>query len=229
MLRIDSAVENSLNNVSNNSDSTLSYSGYGYGKQGSLLSSPTVLLILANTTVFILMLLSGDVGDCNSTICLLLAQQNNLVLAGFYWQLFTSMFVHFGFAHIIFNMFALYYFGRLNESSFTAPKFLTIYLASGLLGSVMSLVLLPPATISGGASGAIFGLVGSYVAVARRAQHMGVALVYAILLFVQSSFLPGVNIFAHLFGLIGGLVLGFVFSLGHEPAGYSYTYTYPGY
>ena len=63
-------------------------------------------------------------------------------MAGFYWQLFTSMFVHFGFTHIIFNMFALYYFGRLNETTFTAPKFLTIYFASGLLGSVMTLVLL---------------------------------------------------------------------------------------
>ena len=45
---------------------------------------------------------------------------------------------------------------------------------------------------------------------------MGFALVYAVLLFVQSSFLPGVNIFAHLFGLIGGLVLGLVLSAGHE-------------
>jgi rhomboid protease GluP len=136
------------------------------------------------------------------------------------------MFVHFGFAHIIFNMFALYYFGRLNETAFTPPKFLTIYFASGLLGSVMTLVLLPAATLSGGASGAIFGLVGSYVAVARRAQHMGFALIYAILLFVQSSLLPGVNIFAHLFGLIGGLVLGLVFSAGGERPGYSVSYGY---
>jgi len=172
------------------------------------------------------MLISGDPGDCSSSICQLLAQENDLVLAGFYWQLFTSMFVHFGFAHIIFNMFALYYFGRLNETTFTAPKFLTIYLASGLLGSVMTLVLLPPATLSGGASGAIFGLVGSYVAVARRAQHMGFALVYAVILFVQSSLLPGVNIYAHLFGLIGGLVLGLVFSAEGRPHGYNVNYTY---
>jgi rhomboid protease GluP len=155
-----------------------------------------------------------------------LAQENDLVLAGAYWQLFTSMFVHFGFTHLIFNMFALYYFGRLNESAFTTAKFLTIYFASGLLGSVMSLVLLPAATVSGGASGAIFGLVGSYVAVARRAQHMGFALIYAVILFLQSSLLPGVNIFAHLFGLIGGLVLGLIFSAGREPGGYSVSYGY---
>lgn len=203
-------------------------SGYGYGRRGSMFSSPTMVLILANVIVFLVMLASGDVGDCSSLTCQLLAQTNSLVLSGWYWQLFTSMFVHFGFLHILFNMFALYYFGRLNENSFSVPQFLAIYFLSGLLGSVMTLVLLPPDSLSGGASGAIFGLVGSYVAIARRVQHMGVALLYAILIFVQSSFLPGVNIFAHLFGLIGGLVLGLVFSAGRRPAssGYGYSYTY---
>jgi len=172
------------------------------------------------------MLLSGDVGDCSSLTCQLLAQQNSLVLSGDYWQLFTSMFVHFGFLHIIFNMVALYYFGRLNESAFSVPEFLAIYLVSGLLGSVMTLVLLPPDTLSGGASGAIFGLVGSYVAIARRAQNMGAALLYAVIIFVESSFLPGVNIFAHLFGLIGGIVLGLLFASRQKPIGFSDGYGY---
>ena len=204
----------------------MNFGRYGYGRQGSFLSSPVFVLIIMNVLVFIAMLISGDAGDCTSSTCQLLAQENDLVLAGAYWQLFTSMFVHFGFTHLIFNMFALYYFGRLNENAFTTPKFLTIYFASGLLGSVMSLVLLPAATVSGGASGAIFGLVGSYVAVARKAQHMGFALIYAVILFLQSSLLPGVNIFAHLFGLIGGLVLGLIFSAGRETGGYSVSYGY---
>jgi rhomboid protease GluP len=207
----------------------LNFFGYRprYEGRGSFFSSPTFVLIILNVLVFIVMLVSGDAGDCSSSTCQLLAQQNDLVLGGFYWQLFTSMFVHFGFTHILFNMFGLYYFGRLNETTFTAPKFYAIYFASGLLGSVMTLVLLPASTLSGGASGAIFGLVGSYVAVARRAQHMGFALVYAVLLFVQSSFLPGVNIFAHLFGLIGGLVLGLALSAGGGSQGYNVSYTYP--
>lgn len=204
--------------------------GYGARQQAGLLSSPAMILIIANVIVFVAMLISGDFGDCNSTICQLLAQDNSAVLAGAYWQLFTSMFVHFGFLHIIFNMFGLYYFGRLNETTFSTPKFLTIYLGSGLLGSVMTLVLMAPATLSGGASGAIFGLVGSYVAIARRASHMGAALIYAVVIFIQSSILPGVNIFAHLFGLIGGLVLGLILSrrsAPREPQGYSFGYTYP--
>jgi len=202
-------------------------SGYGYGKRGPWFSSPTNVLILVNVIVFVVMSATGDFwGSCSSLTCQLLAQLNSSVLAGAYWQLFTSMFVHFGPEHILFNMFGLYYFGRLNENVFSTPKFLAIYLVSGLLGSVMTLVLLPPETLSGGASGVIFGLVGSYVAIARRAQHMGAALLYALLIFAQSSFLPGVNIFAHLFGLVGGLVLGLVFSSQQKPIGYSESYTY---
>ena len=197
-----------------------------YKGQPSGLSSPTTWLIIANVIVFMVMLLSGDFGDCNSLTCQLLAQENDLVLSGAYWQLFTSMFVHFGFLHILFNMFGLYYFGRINESVFSTPKFLTIYFGSGLLGSVMTLVLLPASTLSGGASGAIFGLVGSYVAIERSTQRVGFALVYAVVIFVESSFLPGVNIFAHLFGLVGGFALGLVFISMRRPIGYSEGFTY---
>ncbi|MGA2627280.1 MAG: rhomboid family intramembrane serine protease [Candidatus Bathyarchaeia archaeon] len=155
-----------------------------------------------------------------------MAQENDLVFAGAYWQLFTSMFVHFGVLHILFNMFGLYFFGRINESTFSPPKFLAIYFGSGLLGNIMTLVLLPPSTLSGGASGAIFGLVGSYVAIERSTQRIGFALVYAVVIFVESSFLPGVNIFAHLFGLIGGFALGLIFISMRKPIGYSDGSTY---
>jgi rhomboid protease GluP len=205
----------------------MTYAPYGYGgRRGGIWSSPTMLLILANVIVFIAMAVSGDyAGDCTSTICELLVQQNSMVLAGAYWQLFTSMFVHFGPVHLIFNMFALYYFGRMDENAFSEPSFLVIYFVSGLLGSLMTLALMPADAVSGGASGAIFGLVGAYVAIARRAQHMGFALVYAIFLFIQSSILPGVNIYAHLFGLVGGLVLGLLFSPKRQSSGYSVSYS----
>lgn len=142
---------------------------YNYGQQQKdILTSPTYVLIILNVLVFVFMLLSGDLGDCTSLTCQVMAQTGEAVLQGGYWQLFTSMFVHFGFLHIIFNMFALYYFGRLNETYFSSRSYFVIYLASGFLGNVVSLFMLPAATLSGGASGAIFGLVGSYVAIVRR-------------------------------------------------------------
>jgi len=208
---------------------------YNYGQQQrNILSSPTYVLIILNVLMFVVMafpLLSGDLGDCTSLTCQLMAQTGEAVFQGEYWQLLTSMFVHFGFLHIIFNMFALYYFGRLNETYFSPRSYLLIYFASGFLGNLVSLFVLPVAVLSGGASGAIFGLVGSYVAIARRARHMGVALLYAVMMLIYSGVGVGgmdVNNFAHVFGFVGGLVVGLLLSRsrsGPEP-GYSVTYTY---
>ena len=192
---------------------------FQWEKRGGLLSSPTIVLIVLNIFVYILLTVGGE------PMFDLLAQEGVLFFQGhYYWQLFTSIFVHFGILHLLFNMYGLYYFGRLNETHFSVPQFLAIYFGSALLGNVMSLYLIPYDVKSGGASGAIFGLVGSYVAIEKKAQHMGMALVYAVLIFIQSSG-PGVNIFAHLFGLIGGLVLGLIFSSRRQPGGYNVGYT----
>lgn len=193
-----------------------------YGRSASSLSSPTILLIIVNTVMFVILVLGGQ--DAYT----LLAQEGTLFFQQhWYWQLFTSLFVHFDILHIAFNMYGLYYFGRLNEVHFSVPQYLAIYFCAGLLGNVASLYLIPADVQSGGASGAIFGLVGSYVTLEKRAQHLGMALLYAVLIFVMSSG-PGVNIFAHLFGLVGGLALGLLFSPRHHPGGYAYSYTITG-
>jgi len=173
---------------------------------------PSLILTAVNFAVF---LLTAAIGG---EAYLLLGQTSYLVFERhFYWQLFTSMFVHFGLMHLISNTYGLMYFGPLNEAVYGYGNFLKIYFGSGLLGNVVSLILLPPTTISGGASGAIFGLVGSYVAYSRKLQHMGGALLYAVLIFL-SSIGFGVNIFAHLFGLIGGFIFATYFLRQAKPA-----------
>ncbi len=162
----------------------------------------TYWLIGGNVAVFVLLLLGGG------PLYRLLGQVGVLVLRyGFYWQLFTALFVHFDILHLGLNMVALFYFGLMNEAIYRKPRFLTIYFSTGLLGNIASLFLLAPQTVSGGASGAIFGIIGSYVIYQRKGQQLAGALVYAALIFIQSMGF-GVNIFAHLFGLIGGLILG---------------------
>ena len=194
---------------------------YSMSSRTNSLRSPTIILIIVNMLVYILLVLGGD------PVYYTLAQTGVLFFGRHeYWQLFTSMFVHFSILHIAFNMYGLYYFGRLNEVHFMVPQYLAIYFGSGLLGNVMSLYLIPPNIPSGGASGAIFGLVGSYVAIEKKAQNMGMALIYAVLIFIQSSIGPGVNVFAHLFGLLGGLLLGLLFSARRYRGGYSISYTY---
>jgi len=151
-----------------------------------------------------------------------LSQVNYFVLYyHFYWQLLTAMFIHFGIIHLTFNMLALFFFGNTIEYSYGRKRFLSIYLFSGFLGNIASLFLLQyspfgggilsPFVPSAGASGAIFGLLGALAMIGRISGSWGPTLGFVILIFLINSFIPGVNIFAHLFGLLGGLLAGYIF------------------
>lgn len=175
-----------------------------YFPRGQGRRSVTLALVAVNVLVFILLLAGGNAP------LLLLAQTGEIFFAGAYWQVFTAMFVHFDLLHIAFNMFALIYFGILVESSYSRREYLAIYLGAGLLGNVASLFLIPANVTTGGASGAIFGLVGAYVASARRGVNLMMAALFASLIFFDSIG-PDVNVFAHLFGAVVGFALGYAF------------------
>lgn len=83
---------------------------------------------------------------------------DRLILQGQWWRLFSSQFVHLDFLHIIFNGYGLYVLGPILERFYGRKRFFTLYLASGTLASFASFAIndVP----SGGASGAIYGLVG---------------------------------------------------------------------
>ncbi|MGA2664296.1 MAG: rhomboid family intramembrane serine protease [Nitrososphaerales archaeon] len=167
-------------------------------------SSITLLLVVANSLVFVATTLGGG------KVVLLLAQTGELFSDGLYWQPLTAIFVHFDLLHILFNMFALVYFGTVVEGGYSRRQYLAIYFGAGLAGNVASLILVPPDDPTGGASGAIFGLIGAYVSTEKWGPGLLVAVVYAALIFVDSSG-PGVNVFAHLFGVLTGFVLGLLF------------------
>ena len=90
-------------------------------------------------------------------------------------------------------------------------KFLVIYFISGLIGNVFSLFLLPANVISLGSSGAIFGLIGIalIMVIIDNRSLLPFALLY-IGYFIISSFMPGINMWAHIFGLLAGLLLGYI-------------------
>ena len=174
-----------------------------YGQKYSL--AVTYSLMAANIAVYIVLQVGGE------PVYSALAQTGGTFFAGAYWQVFTAMFVHFDILHIGFNMIGLYYFGRLNEISYSRVEYLAVYFGAGLAGNVISLYVLPPDVPTGGASGAIFGLIGSYVARERRGVNMAMAVGYAALIFLLSSG-PGVNIYAHLLGVVTGFALGVLFT-----------------
>ncbi len=130
-----------------------------------------------------------------------------------WWRLITPMFLHADIMHLFSNMIALLLFGTTVESVYHSKfQYLVIYFVSGLIGNLFSLLLLPMDSMSLGASGAIFGLVGAtFVSITKEDQSLlFLALIY-LGYFIVSSFAPGINLWAHLFGLAGGLLLGYIF------------------
>ena len=88
------------------------------------------------------------------------------VADGDWWRMVTSMFLHGSIVHLGFNMYALWIFGPAIERRYGPARYLGLYLAAGLWGSAGALILSPNG-YTVGASGAIFGLMGAFVAIAR--------------------------------------------------------------
>ena len=130
------------------------------------------------------------------------------------WRIFTSMFFHADPIHLFSNMIGLLFFGATVENNTIIKKYqyLIIYFTSGIIGNIFTLLLLPLNVISLGASGAIFGLLGvAFVMIATDYQPLLLFALMYLLFFVIYSFVPGFNYWAHLSGLIGGVIFGYFF------------------
>ena len=155
---------------------------------------------------------------------LTLVQINSNIINGEYWRLFTSMFLHADIMHIFSNMIALLLFGAAVENNYSKIEYLLIYFISGLIGNLFSLLLLPLNTISLGASGAIFGLIGAaFILYTLEGEKTLIFLgLFYLAYFIISSFAPGINLWAHLFGLLGGFCFGYIFSRKKKSRDYDY-------
>lgn len=167
----------------------------------------TISLVIINSLIFLFFSSFNEYSHY-------FVQINDVIFRDFeIWRLITAMFIHGDLIHLFSNMFGLFLFGVFVESFFSRKDFLLIYFVSGLLGNIFSLFLLPSYIISFGASGAVFGLIGASLIIVIKERYtplIFISLVY-VLYFLVSSFTPGINYFAHIFGLIGGLLLGYLF------------------
>jgi rhomboid protease GluP len=173
--------------------------------------TPTTLLVAVNVLVYIYTsLIGGSFIETGYDALTQFGQYNLYVLAGQYWQLLTSIFVHVDITHIGLNMLFLVIFGFRSEDLFTTEEYFAVYMLSGFAGSILTLFLMSPYTISAGASGAIFGMYGASIIYMRKTfgQSIMGALMYAFLLLMLSSG-AGVNNIAHFGGLAVGLVMGY--------------------
>lgn len=171
----------------------------------------TYILIGINTILFVLMYILGNGSDDAITLLKFGASVPNLIREGEYYRLLTSAFLHIGFLHFLFNNYALYVIGSQLESFFGKTKYLIIYLGSAIFGNLMSLLFTN--SISAGASGAIFGLLGAllyfgyhyrvYLGTVVKSQIIPLIIINLGIGFAMS----GVNNAAHIGGLIGGCLL----------------------
>ena len=135
-----------------------------------------------------------------------------LVADGEWWRLLTAGFLHGGLFHLLLNMYALFFLGRMLEPALGHVRFAGLYFASLLAGS-FGAVLLDPDTPVVGASTAIFGLLGAAIIMARNrgidimASGLGPVLIINLVI----TFFPGFNISVggHLGGLVGGFAAAF--------------------
>ncbi len=147
------------------------------------------------------------------------ANVKSLTLNGEWWRLITSVFVHIGLIHILFNMYALYMVGIYLEPMLGKERYITAYLATGLLASVTSTWWHDEHLVSAGASGAIFGLYGVFLALLTTRlipktvrngllQSIGIFIGYNILYGAKSDATDNA---AHLGGLVSGFVIGYLY------------------
>ncbi len=169
----------------------------------------TLSLIMINSFVFLVVnLLMGDES------VLLLTQNNYLILVkGEFWRLFTANWFHADIFHLLSNMVGLLIFGLMLENTVLRWQYVLIYFCSGLLGNIASLFLAEPYIDSLGASGCIFGILAASFVVNRRFDPAAVVLgILFSLFFVILSIAPQVDTWAHAFGALGGITLGYAFS-----------------
>lgn len=173
----------------------------------------TYILIFINILFYVLSIISNSF--YNSMVL-----NPSKILNGEYYRLLSCIFMHGGIIHLLCNMYCLYVIGPQVESFFGKIKYIIIYLLSGIIGSLMSLSITN--SISLGASGAIFGLLGSilyfgyhyrvYLSQAIKSQIIPIIVLNLFLGFI----LNGVDNAAHIGGLIGGVLVSMMVGVKYK-------------
>jgi membrane associated rhomboid family serine protease len=182
----------------------------------------TKVLLIAIIGMFVLEVVMGGPGalfngPSSERLFELGALQPLAIANGQYWRLFTSMFLHAGLLHLAFNGYALWLLGSMLETNLGTTRFLLIYFVTGFVAGATSYAFGPANGIAVGASGAIFGIFGAFIAYNYRRRHLAMAaanLRWAAMLLLLNLLLAlgfgAIDWRAHLGGLLAGIAAGAV-------------------
>jgi membrane associated rhomboid family serine protease len=207
-------------------------------RRNQLRTAPAVLvLILVNVLAFLFEILKGGLNDPGVLHRIGALEPDAVVLQSEYWRLFTALFLHGGFLHLGFNLFALYVLGPPLERSIGTIRFLACYLISGIASSAGVVALTKIGLVQEsqlvGASGCILGVVGAWAGLLLRHRHApfakqrlaNIGLIVAIQIAFDLS-TPQISMPAHMCGLIAGVFLGLLLApravAGDGDSGWSY-------
>ncbi|MGM0123893.1 rhomboid protease GluP [Enterococcus sp. AZ194] len=145
-----------------------------------------------------------------------------------YWRFVTPIFIHFGLSHYALNSVVLYFMGSQIEAIYGHGRFFVIYILSGVMGNLASFALNGEGIIAAGSSTALFGMFGAFLILGIHFKDNPTiqGMTRQFVLFVGMSLLFGVfdrtiDIWGHVGGIIGGLLLGSVVSLAQHKERYS--------
>ena len=165
----------------------------------------TYILILINVIIFAGSTILGNYNNIINAFCV----YGPSIRAGEYYRLITGMFLHGNIPHLLFNCWVLYVIGSQLESFIGKFKYIIIYFISGICGSLFSIIFSSYPSV--GASGAIFGLMGSLIYFGYHyrvylGNYVKTQLIPLVVLNLIIGMSPGIDNFAHIGGLIGGTI-----------------------
>ncbi|HBY66222.1 MAG TPA: hypothetical protein DEG42_07650 [Acholeplasmataceae bacterium] len=175
----------------------------------------TTIILVINLVMAVLLIVTGGFDTDNlvrfgALKPILVFERNE------YYRIVIAMFLHGGFIHLLSNSFVLYYIGAYMERLVGPKKYLLIYMISGIISSLFVLFFAEELSVTIGASGAIFGVMGGLLVLTflRKewfSDHATRTIRQLIIINVVITFLlPTISIPGHMGGLIAGILLGYL-------------------
>ncbi len=180
----------------------------------------TIGLIIVNIAIFFLMEILGDTESATFMLEHGGIYPPSILEEKEYWRFLSSMFLHYGFDHLLNNMVMLGASGRILESALGKVKYFLLYIIAGIGGGVLSCLQMVQSgdyAVSAGASGAIFGIVGAlcWIVIVHRGKYetlTGKGLIFMIVLCLYYGVTAGnVDNWGHIGGLVAGFFICIIF------------------